>query len=266
MSFLKLNGEIISMSIKKLFFIIFTVFVSISILAEEKTNSQKSRLDYYKDLYFIMGNDTKVQISLKYTMYNFNKQHNFYFGYSQYMFWDLFKYSSPFREINYNPEFFYIFNKPFKYIDYVQISPYEHKSNGRDGIETRGVDKYYGLIQLSTQTYFNFGLEYKLFGYYRIEKENQHIKEYMGDSEIKLFVNLLEEKGEYLTDKEEIYIKLFTTNIIKFHSYELGFKLRMVTEWTTPYFFINYYSGYGESLIDYNKKVKSWRAGIILNY
>jgi len=260
-----MEGDDLTM-FKKILFFILTLFISISALTKD-TDIEKSRLDYYKPLYFIFGNDTKVQVSLKYTLYNFDDNHNFYFAYSQYMFWDLFEYSSPFREINYNPEFFYIYNKPIKHLDYIQISPYEHLSNGRDGIETRGVDKFYSIVQISTQTYFNFGMNYKLFGYYRIEKENKYIKEYVGNSEIKFFVNLIEEKGDYFTDKEEIYIKFFTTpNKLKFHSYETGFKIRILNEWIAPYFFINYYSGFGESLIDYDKKVKSLRAGIIFNY
>src|SRR5690349_6212575 len=55
--------------------------------------------------YFISGRpDTKVQFSFKMQVI---RDWNLFFGYTQVMFWDIPKESSPFTDVNYNPELFY---------------------------------------------------------------------------------------------------------------------------------------------------------------
>ena len=63
-------------------------------------------LTAYKPVYFITGYpNTKVQISFKYQLFD---NLDLYFGYSQLAFWELLtKKSSPFGDINFNPELFY---------------------------------------------------------------------------------------------------------------------------------------------------------------
>jgi len=243
---------------KKIIFIILTLFMTISLFAKE------SNLDYYKPMYFILGNSddqVKVQISFKYNLWKFNDNNNIYFGYSQYMYWDLYKSSGPFREINYNPEGFYLLINPISNVDYIQFSPIEHLSNGKDEKETRGVNNIYGEIQVSTQTKLNFGTSFRTWYSYMSSHKNENIMHYSGNNSVKIFMQLLSEDDEYYTDKEELYIKVstFVWKEIKLCNYEIGLKFRMVTSLIQPYFFINFVS-------DYNKKDTALRSGIILNY
>jgi len=97
----------------------------------------------YKPTYFITGHpDTKVQLSFKAYIV---RAMPLYFAYSQLMMWDLFtKRSSPFRDINFNPEVFYRLNlndqPSFQWLDF---GIYEHESNGKDGGDSRAWDRIY---------------------------------------------------------------------------------------------------------------------------
>ena len=233
--------------------------------------AKQSDLQYYKPIYIIGGNaddQVKIQLSFKYSLFDFNKQNSLYFAYSQYMFWDLYKASSPFREINYNPEIFYQITTPISHIDFIQVSPFEHISNGRDKEESRGVNNLYSEIQTSTQTKINIGLCAKIFYSYMRSSKNEDIQRFSGNNSIKLFIQLLGDKKEFYTDKEELYFKIssFAWNKISLCNYEVGLKFRIISDVIAPYFFINFYKGYAESLIDYNKKDTAIRAGILLNY
>jgi len=93
--------------------------------------TDQSRITSYKDNYFLFHWDElcKVRISAKYNIWS-----QFYIGYTQYIFWDLFGPSSPIKEMNFNPEIFYRLKFKERYfVNWIQFGLYEHESNGKDG-------------------------------------------------------------------------------------------------------------------------------------
>jgi len=248
----------------KFLFIILTLFISIPIFAK------KSNLEYYKPIYFIYGDKSdqcKVQLSFKYNLGTI-VNNRVYFGYSQYIFWDAYEKSGPLREVNYNPEVFYLINNPKPYIDFIQLSFFEHISNGKGEDDTRGVNNIYGRIQTSTQTKVSLGLNLQTWYAYMDSAKNEDYLHYAGNNSIKVFLQLREKSDNYITNKEEIYFKIstFLWKEMKLCTYEAGIKFRIVTGFIKPYFFINIKGGYYESLIDYNKQYRALRGGLILNY
>src|SRR5690606_24440532 len=76
---------------------------------KEVNQEEEENFYRYRDIYFLSGEpDTKIQLSLKVRLL---KNVDFYFGYSQVMFWKLFiERSSPFHDVAYNPELFYVWH------------------------------------------------------------------------------------------------------------------------------------------------------------
>lgn len=98
----------------------------------------------YKPAFFLLGKpDTKVQVSIKTPIL---KDFPLYIGYTQLMMWDLFHESSPFRDINYNPELFYRFGFDGPLPAIVDLG-YEHESNGKDGPDSRSWNRAYVRYQ-----------------------------------------------------------------------------------------------------------------------
>jgi outer membrane phospholipase A len=114
-------------------------------------------LSGYKPMYFMLGGDpvfnAKFTISLKYRFLNDDALHGkwkalnkMYVAYSQKSFWDLEDESAPFKDNNYNPEFFYLKRDVFKdrFGENVRMdfqAGYEHESNGEDGDLSRSWDR-----------------------------------------------------------------------------------------------------------------------------
>jgi len=243
------------------------LFVSTVLYAREF----ETPMSPYQDNYIIAGdNDAQVkfQFSAKYNiLYPFNT--GLYFGYTQRSYWRIYDESSPFVETNYMPEAFYRFesgNNMFKdyvipYIDYIQVSPIAHKSNGRDELDSRSINIYYGQIQASRGDVVNAGVNVKVYGYYNKAKENKDINDYNKNYEADVFLKLRSKTVQYL-DKEELHFR-FGGNPMDKGWFAVEGRIRILSTYVQPKLFIQYREGYDEFMINYNEKQKSIRAGFI---
>ena len=243
------------------------VLASVSLMAAE------SSVSIHKQNYFISGNDdVKFQISVKYNvLYPFNL--GWYFAYTEVAFWDIYEKSSPFREFNHNPETFFelregnnIFsNSDLGFIDFIRLSPYEHISNGRDGDYSRGLDRTYGEIQVSVGTKYNVGIRAKGWHYYKMSRYNRDIGQYTGHGEGEVFAAFCSE-GNKDIPLYKVYFKGGIGDSGDKGWYEAGAIATILTGYIQPRLFINVYHGYGESLVDYNKKDTQVRVGAAFLY
>ncbi len=96
----------------------------------------------YKPTYFIVGiREAKAQVSLKIRPLTVVP---LYLAYSQLMIWDIFDPSAPIRDVNYNPEIFYRFElKKILPIDWIDLGPLEHESNGQGSRGSRSWNRAY---------------------------------------------------------------------------------------------------------------------------
>jgi len=231
----------------------------------------KTPMSPYQDNYIIAGdNDAQVkfQFSAKYNLlYPFNT--GIYFGYTQRSYLRIYDESSPFVETNYMPEAFYRFdsgdnmfkNYVIPFVDYIQVSPVSHKSNGRNELNSRSINIYYGQIQMSKGDILNVGANIKVFGYYNKAKENKDINDYNKNYEADLFLKLRSKTVMYL-DKEELHLK-FGGNPVNKGWFAVEARVRLLSTYVQPKLFIQYREGYDEFMINYNEKEKSIRAGFI---
>jgi len=224
-----------------------------------------SRLTRHRPLYVIYSraDKTKVQLSFKYQILS---EYKFYFGYYQLMFWNLFGPSAPFTEINYAPDFFYRKTIDWWNLDTIDLGFWEHLSNGRGGPQSRGHNKSYLRFNfLKKFDSLEIRFEPRFFYLHKVEIENKDIKDHLGFWEVYLSVaNFF--KNWF--DQEELYIRLFGggKNSLQLDQggQEIGLKFKIVPHVIAPYIFVQYYHGYNEALIDYNKKSHSLRFGILI--
>ena len=209
----------------------------------------------------VQETEVKFQISLKIKLWQdiLGKDMDLWFGYTQKSFWQLYNFddSAPFRETNYEPELLLNFRTNYKLLGLkgriINVG-FNHQSNGRSEPLSRSWNRIVG----------NMGFERGDFtlllnAWYRIpesseDDDNPDISDYMGPGEI---------WGYYLWGKNRFGVMLrnnFQTN-----------KNRgaLQLEWSFPLSekingYIQYFTGYGESLLDHDHNVNRISIGLIL--
>jgi len=198
--------------------------------------------------------ETKFQISIMkpFAKNLLNQNELYFFAYTQTSWWQTTADSAPFRENNYEPELFVLFpmEKYHKNLDAI-IFAINHQSNGRDKEYSRSWNRIY--------TRFLFHFEKTIFNlrvWYRIPEEkkkyptdpdgddNPDIEDYLGYGDLKIIYP---------------YKDNLLTSLIRFNpSTKKG---AIEIDYSKPirnkdiFLYMQYFYGYGESLIDYNKKV-----------
>jgi phospholipase A1 len=215
--------------------------------------------------YLISGEpDTKVQFSFKVQLIT---DWDLYFGYTQVGFWDLgIKDSSPFSDINYNPELFYRWYTNNGILKGIDLGAYEHRSNGRDGLASRSWDRSY----ITARTEFKLvGIDWhwdtKVFYLYNLDDTNLDVRNTLGFSEFSLTaVNIFE---SFLNDAE-LQIRILPGGKFDLQhpqgSQEVNFKFRLPITRFNPFLFFQFYNGLNESFLSYDLNRTAYRAGIAL--
>lgn len=186
-----------------------------------------------------------------------------YGAYSQHSFWQLYIDSSPFRESNYNPELFVTF--PVGSKEYYGLKAltfgYSHISNGQGNIElTDNASKYpefanrsRSINMLYAQATFQQGsflFDMKFWTRIGPLDDNEDIMDYYGYGRLKALY---------------FYKKNLFTFMGRFNPFEqkgaMEFTYSYPGKLDGVYFFAKIFSGYGESLIDYNTRLTKYSVG-----
>ena len=206
--------------------------------------------------------EVKFQISLKVNLWPkvLGKDMDLWFGYTQKSFWQLYNFddSSPFRETNYEPELLLNIPTEFPFLGLkgriVNIG-INHQSNGRSDPLSRSWNRIVA----------NVGLERKCFTllvktWYRIpegaeDDDNPEMDDYLGYGEI---------WGYYMLGGQRFGVML--RNNLKPTDNRGALQL----EWSFPIIgnvsgHLQYFTGYGESLLDYNHSVNRFGVGLSLS-
>jgi len=190
--------------------------------------------------------ETEFQLSLKYdfaaNISGFNEIYTV--AYTQLSFWQLYADSAYFRETNYNPEFFVTFPVSEIYdsrlIKAIRLS-FAHQSNGRGGEEERSWN------YLSATTYMQYKFlfaELKFWLPVGSLEYNENLMDYMGYGHLRLI----------LPYKKHIAKLLLRSNFSGENAVELNYSYPAFGR-EDLFFYVKGFSGYGESLIDYDKHV-----------
>ena len=175
--------------------------------------------------------------------------------YSQKSFWNIYENSSPFKDNNYNPGLAFftpiIRNNHLRGMSVISL---EHESNGRDSVDSRS----WNFLGISLVYFFNMQISAQIKVWPAIidGSENKDLYDYKGYGMIALSYRGLKDKMKFslvLNPRK----KFSSVNTQVDFSYRLNKKANV-------YFFAQWYNGYGEGLLEYNKYRSMVRFGISL--
>ncbi|MBX3021770.1 MAG: phospholipase A [Bdellovibrionales bacterium] len=231
---------------------------------EDLYEEENSLLQRHHPFYFAYGSGlSKLQLSFKTPLI---REVPLYFGYTQFMFWSLRERSYPFRDINYNPELFYRWHLgQAGVLKSIDLGGWEHNSNGRAGAESRSYDTNYVRFNLEKAgTRWTTRATVQLSYLHGFDDSNRDIQNYISPLSLHLsFIQLFDS----WVDKSEISLQASPGG--KFADqwqrggYQISWSFRIGRMDMIPAFYLQYYRGYAENLLNYNQEVNQFRGGVI---
>ncbi|STX51535.1 Phospholipase A1 precursor [Legionella busanensis] len=203
----------------------------------------------------VMQDELKAQISFLVPLVHHlikDKPMSLNFAYTQLMYWQVYADSQYFREINYAPEFF--IENYFNPTIAAQFGV-NHQSNGRGGLLERSWNRLFLQLQFSGSRWLAHVRAWTLIDEERSsDVHNPNIAYYLGYENT--FISY-----QFSTLKASLEVQNLASGLKR------GF-----IQMTLSYPFLNtlslytqFFSGYGQSLIEYNHKTTSFGIGLALN-
>lgn len=219
----------------------------------------------YKDNYFITGiptnkpvtnqnADAKFQISIRQRLLNsimpFHTQ--LMLIYTQKSFWDIYTESSPFSDNNYNSGF--LVTMPVVHKNKLKgmlAFSAEHESNGKNGDESRS----WNYLTLSGLYFYNmyFSVQAKVW-YGMVDDDNPDLFKYKGYGLIAL---------NYRSPNSKLGTSLVVNPCSAGVNTQLEISFKPLKK-SNQYLFLQWYQGYGENLLEYNRYTSMVRIGICM--
>lgn len=226
-------------------------------------NTEHYQQQYDLDSLNLDNVEAKFQISIKFPLLVnlFDNTMDIYAAYTNRSFWQVYNsdISSPFRETNHEPEAWVQFHPGWEFLGFTNTwnsFGINHQSNGQGGYLSRSWNRIFAWLTVERG---NLAMSVK--PWYRIpeeseEDDNPDITDYMGHYEL---------SASYKWGNH-VFSLLSRNNL------ESGFKRgAMEVSWSFPIWdwpylkgYVQYFNGYGESLIDYDQHVNSIGFGFSL--
>ncbi len=203
------------------------------------------------------NSDVKFQLSISQRLTKSKLPFDSYLfiQYTQKAFWDVFRESLPMRDLNFNPGIGlgHLIIRHNKYIGKAYLM-LEHESNGRDSIDSRSWNK----ITLSCALVLNDNWETQFKTWIPIidGENNKDILKYNGIFQFAVNYRTCNKRlqiGALITQRKDWFS--FNTQL------ELSYKFN---KRENQFFFIQYYNGYGENLLEYNQYKNMLRVGFVI--
>jgi phospholipase A1 len=231
-------------------------------------------ISVYEPVYFLVGGDgglnAKFQISFRYRLFDdkgrlasrFPWVDDIYLSFSQTSLWDLGDLSRPFKDSSYRPRLFFANYDLGRAFDGRLRLGLEggagHESNGKTGEESRSFNMFYVRPMLTAGDPDGFRMYFgPLIHNYVADSENPDLKDYRG------YVDYLVGAGS--KGGLDFWATFRKGRRSDFGSAELNlsYPLSKINQDLTGWLMLQYFGGYGESLLDYNRKLDSqFRVGI----
>ena len=235
--------------------------------------TETSRISFNEPVYFAMGPSAggditaKFQLSFKYRIFepadprSRSLFDNLYFGYTQLSIWDLSEDSKPFKDTNFRPSLFYYLPDTGARASWFSTlgveAGIEHESNGQAGDTSRSLNTIFVRPIFTWNNIVGNRLVVAPKFYYYVEKsDNSDIADYRG------YVDLLIKYGN--PDGFELATTLRKGTRSSYGSVDaqLTYPLhKLFGAGFGGYVWLGAFSGYGETLIDYNHHSNSVRIG-----
>ncbi len=231
-----------------------------------------NRLAPHEPIYFIYGADVpaaKFQFSFKYRLLNFTEisrermSRTLQFGFTQRSLWDVTGTSSPFYDTSYMPELIFeslavepdAGDRPFTWLGYQ--AALKHESNGRDGPASRSLNTVYFRPAFAFGQLDGWHLIVlpEVFAYVSSLDNNPDLKNYRGYGQLRMVLGRNDGPSLLLSTWAG---RDFDHPTVQF---DLTFPVRTKLLNFATYLLVQYFNGYGESLLSYREKTSALRAG-----
>ena len=236
-----------------------------------------NHLSTYEPIYFILGTDpaAKFQFSIKYRMFNltndFNPIGHFYFAYTQTSFWDLLTADPSFYDTSYKPSAFLLYHDVY-YRDAFHLdlqSGFEHESNGKGGTGERSLNTVYLQPTATVDLTDNLALRLqpRVWDYLSVGEYNQDLATYRG------YVDLLTDltwADPHSAERIQFAVKARMGDDWEHEGWWFTGRFNLVwLPWLrsfNPTIQVEYFTGFGQTLRQYNQSSHGLRAGLCLWY
>lgn len=205
--------------------------------------------------------EIKYQLSLRVPIYNrvFGENGDLWFGYTQLSFWQVYNWdrSAPVRETDYEAELGLTFHTDFSLFGIKHrlfSAGIAHQSNGRSEPLSRSWNRVWASFVLERGN-----LMLTLKPWYRIPESsandnNPDMEDYIGRGELHVAYKY----------QDQVLSVLLRNNLLASEN-RSGYEL----DWSFPFSkrikgLMQYYNGYGESLIDYNVRTRRFGLGVLI--
>ena len=234
-------------------------------------------LTFHRENYFITGftgaTEVKFQFSAKYDLWPNRGQHSIYFAFTEISLWDIYRKSSPFVELNYDPELFYMyFHHPGRYSPptgcafFHERAGIEHESNGEQDVSSRSWNRIY------VESRFACYGEQHQYALATLKawappigvEDNPHIVHYLGYGQLVLSFGIEESGRWYGNSDVTVTARKGTDRSLNHGSIEVNTRWRprfIQYSRFTPYLFGQFFTGYGETLLSYDRPTTAVRIG-----
>ena len=257
---------------KRVLMILFAVVFSLSASAKSGDSivvKQKSRypvIGMWKQNYMVTGfatnkpvskfsSDIKFQLSLALRLWSIKGEVDIFATYSQRSIWNVYQKSCPFLETAYNPGFWVAWQTNEKVRLLFGI---EHESNGYDGDTSRSFNYATVACLYEPFNHWRFGAR-AWYGYFFHDEDiNQSYFRYRG---------VMQLWGTFHTLNDRLAVTALVNPTVTFAKYNLkleaSWRMSKRDDWI-PSLFVQYCYGYGETMIDYNRRSSKIRIGVSL--
>ncbi len=213
--------------------------------------------------------EAKYQISVKLPIYQEAlSTSGLYLGFTAVSYWQVYNtaVSKPFRETNYEPELFYSWRNELSFAGFkfnqIRLG-LNHQSNGQSGMRSRSWNRIFASAIFSDDESF-----YHIKAWYRIKEDektdpfdstgddNPDITKFMGHMEL-----------GYGTKVGRFNVMAMVRNNLRSSENKGSVELNLSYPINTRYdVLLQYFNGYGDSLVDYNRHQQRIGLGIQLKF
>ncbi len=228
----------------------------------------------YEPIYFILGEypAAEFQFSLKYKLFDlagdWNPLAHTYFAYTQTSFWDLISRNPSFYDTSYKPSAFLFYPDIFRRNSYQfdLQGGIEHESNGQGGSTERSLNTVYlqPTVRFDLPDHFQLTFQPRAWYYITLSDNNPDLADYRGYADLLGALSWTDPRsGEKVQ-----FATRFRLGDEGSHAgllFDLRFNLPHRSHFN-PAIQLQYFTGYGQTLRQYNEPSHAFRAGFCLWY
>ncbi|MBT1452357.1 phospholipase A [Glaciecola sp. XM2] len=213
--------------------------------------------------------EAKFQISVQLPLYLQEEENNgVFFGFTSTSFWQVYnsEASKPFRETNYEPEVFYQWSPNWNVMGFrfngAQIG-FNHMSNGQDGLKSRSWNRITASALFSDADSL-----YYLKTWYRLPEDDKTDQlDPTGDDNPDILDFYGRAEFGFVQNFGEINLFARIRNNLSLKDNRSGIELNLTYPINDRYdLLLQYFNGYGDSLIDYNRHLQRISLGVELRF